>query len=291
MAAAPRVNPTIIPFGGAIGLAMPDYVVPTVSGMILNRAVSGVSGLTGWTQLYSGAPLPYWLDPGDMLPAPLGSGTAYVYQVIDPNGTTQTAPIIPAAGISSFSDQFGPLFIRLLQAAVNSVTLPPGIKPVQITTQMPVGGWQALPFVVVNLDLVQQEDTGVGQDVPNPGQDNVWPYSLFAKRVYRVTVLSASAGERDFYRDYLLATFQVLRSYVFVPLGLTMRQTFQAASGTDAKEWEGKIPGFYYADLLLDIEGVYDVLITSNYGLIETITTAMTLPSGSVTTTQNPQTP
>jgi hypothetical protein len=263
-----------VPTGGAVLISLPGYLIPLsdVTFMSLSRAVSGASGIGSFTTFYSGSPLPNYVDCGDGTPAPLASGSIYLWNVTDDTGTIQLGPVTPAGSIVSKPDYLTNLLIRLLQGGLNSATFPPGIKLPQVTTQMPQQGWTALPFVVVNLDLIQQSETQIGEDVPNinpPSQD--WTIWSNAKRIWRVSVFSADAQERDFLRDTLLAFFRVIKATVFSPLGYNVSHSFQAASGTDAKEWEGHTPGFYYADLMLEIDGIFSTIVLLNYGLIEQI--------------------
>ena len=101
-----------------------------------------------------------------------------------------------------------------------------------------------MPFIFVNLDLLQQEYASIGRDVTNPTAYNVWTIPVLASRLWRVTVFARNPKERDFYRDTLLVAFQVLVATVFNPLGENVTHRFQAVSGTDSREWEGKTPGF-----------------------------------------------
>ena len=154
---------------------------------------------------------------------------------------------------------------------MNSLTLPDDVERCQITTKMPQNGFQAMPFMVVNLDLIQQTEVQIGEDVPNPSQNGNWTIFANAKRVWRISILSRNADERDYYRDTLTAVFRVLLATAFTPMGLNVSHSFQAASYTDANEWDGKVPGFYGADLMMEINGIFPAAIVYNYGLIERI--------------------
>lgn len=125
---------------------------------------------------------------------------------------------------------------------------------------------------MINLDLNQQQDTQIGEDYPKPDQNNFWQIPVWSKRIWRISVLSRSAKERDYYRDSLIAMVRVLKAAVFSQIGLNMRHDFQAASGTDVNEWEGKAPGFYYADIMFTIEGSQEAIVLTSYGVIDTIT-------------------
>ena len=268
----PTVNLTPIPTGGAVRLDMPDYLVPPsgVTNMVLSRAVSGATGLGTFTQLYSGAPQPLYFDLGDSLPGPLSPATAYVYQVADSTGTTQIGPVVPAPSLQPQADPLTQMFLRLLQAGISNLTLPPGFGTApQVTTKMPQGGLQALPLIVVNLDLIQQSEIGIGTNVVNPNAGNQWTIWVNATRVWRVSVLSQDVEERDFYRDALISIWQVLLATVFDQLAESVTRDVQAASGTESSEWVGQTPGFYYADIMMHFDGVLNTTIITGYGLIE----------------------
>lgn len=269
-----------VPTGGAVIFSLPDYsasIPPSgVTTITISRAVSGSTGLSAFTTIYSGAPCSTFVDAGEALPRPLDPTLAYVWQVTDARGTTQTTPVVPAQSITTGPDYLTNLLIRLLQGSLDSATLPPGFapptggRPVLITTKMPQQGLAAMPFIIVNLDLIQQSETQIGEDV-NASRDNNWALFVNAKRIWRVSVFSQDANERDFYRDSLLVFFRVLKATVFSPLGLNVTHSFQAASFTDANAWDGHSPGFYGADLMLEIDGVFNTTILTNYGLIQSI--------------------
>ena len=164
------------------------------------------------------------------------------------------------------------LLIRLIQAALNNLVLPPGIQPAVVMTRMPQSGWPALPFINVNLELIQQTHTAIGHDLENPMADNVWALFATAKRTWRVTVTAPDAEERDFYRDTLLAILRVIDATVFSAIGLNMTHAVQAVSYPSAKERDGQIPGFYCADIMLDTDGNATALVKTDYPLILGIT-------------------
>jgi hypothetical protein len=263
-----------VPTGGAALISMPGYFLPAsgITFMSLSRAVSGASGIGPFATFYSGAPLPVYVDAGDGTPAPLFPGSTYLWNVTDDTGTVQLGPVTPSSTVVSKPDYLTNVLIRLIQGALNSATFPSGVKLPQVTTRMPQQGYQALPFVVVNLDLIQQTETQIGEDVPNPiPPDNSWVIWSNAKRIWCVSVFSADPQERDWLRDSILSFFRVLKATVFAPIGYNVSHSFQAVSGTDAKEWEGHTPGFYYADLMLELDGVFITEVSTNYGLIEQI--------------------
>lgn len=264
----PVVQSYAIPTGGVVRLQMPEYMESAfaTAQMTISRAVSGSTGLSAFSTIYSGGVLPVFLDVGDGTAAPLDGTTNYVWRVTDSRGSTQTPAITPTSSIETKPDQLTEILIRSLQGAINTATIPEGIPIPTVAAQMPQGGLLAMPFIVVNLDLIQQQEVSIGEDVPNPDQYNNWTLYANAKRIWRVSVEAANAEQRDFYRDYLLVVFRVLKATAFGPMGLDIRHRFQAASYTDVKEWEGQSPGFYGADLMLEIDGIFPTAVLTNYG-------------------------
>ena len=267
--AGPTVVLTAVPIGGAAMLSLPDYLVPPsgVTFMAISRAVSG----SAFATIYSGATMPVYVDAGDGTPSPLSSGSAYLWNVTDDRGTTQVGPVTPVSMVRYTSDGLTNLLIRLLQCGVDSIVPPAGVNKTQVTTEMPQGGWQALPFVVVNLDLIQQSDVGIGEDVPYPNPDNDWSLWSLAKRIWRVSIFARNVKERDFWRDRLLGVYRVLKATVFAGVGLDVTHSYQAASYTSAEEWQGHTPGFYGADLMLELSGTFNTVVLTSYAAIEEI--------------------
>jgi len=263
-------------------LSLPEYIQPPsgVTAMTIARAVSGASGLTPFVQVYSGAVLPQFIDVGDGLPTPLVSTEQYVWAVSDSRGTTQSDPVMPACTMTTLPDQLSQITLRLFQGFVNSAPLFPGVPRPLLSTQMPQNGFQAMPFIVMNLDLIQQSEVQIGEDVSNPDLNNDWTLYANAKRMWRMTVLSQSADERDWWRDSLLAAWRAMIPTAFQPLGLNVSHSFQANSYTETAEYEGKAPGFYGADLMLELDGVFPVAVLTGYGLIETIVATAELLEG-----------
>lgn len=175
------------------------------------------------------------------------------------------------------------LLIRLLQCALANLTLPPGVQPVVVTTRMPANGWQAMPFITVLLHIIRQTEVEIGEDVPNPQPDNTWTLWVDAQRIWRITIMSPAAEERDFYRDTLLAVFRILAATVFSPLGYNVAHAFQAQSFTSAEEWDGHIPGFYGADLTFEINGIFPTTITTDYPVVKAVESNMTFDTDTFT--------
>ncbi|MDE2232592.1 MAG: hypothetical protein KGJ90_00470 [Patescibacteria group bacterium] len=270
----PEIVSTIVPTGGAISLQL-----TTVSGgsISLQRAVSGSSGLGPWTTLYSGAVLgPYgtstpFFDIGDGLPGPLDPNTSYVYKLTDNAGSVQTPPLTPSAELNLLQEPITQIMIRLLQAGINSLAPPADIKLCQVLHDMPLAGIPTMPFVTVNLDLDQQAEIPIGQSVPNPDNSNLWTITGFSKRVYRISVLSTNSVERDFYRDAVKGIFLAILPSTLQEIGINVRHSYQITSGQVASEKLLQLPGFYFADIMLEMTGTYNIAVTSTLGIINTI--------------------
>jgi len=276
--AGPPLTVSSLPIGGAAllqlyGAESGAYAPPSgVVTLTLSRTGSDGSSVT----LYAGAPVPLWVDPGDgpsFSSQPLSPAVGYTWTATDSGGATQAGPITLTGSIVTVPDGLTQLLIRLLQAAADNAQRPSGtvVNPVRVTTKMPSGGWPATPFAVVNLSLFQQEDTAIGQDVLVPVADNTWTLPGWAKRVWTISVFSQNADERDFYRDTFLIAFRALKATLFSQIGQNIRHRYQATSGTTGDEWLGQAPGFYWSDVMFELEGVFDVTILTGFGLIETI--------------------
>jgi hypothetical protein len=287
----PTLNAFLVPTGGAVRLELTTAVSGAIS---LGRAVSGVSGLGPFTTLYSGVPLrndgltAFYVDVGDFAPAPLDPTLQYVYQLQDVNGVALTPPTQPVAGVNIEQDELTWIMFRLLKAGLSNLSLPAGIQPIKDVVQaMPLGDLPPTPIVVANPEMIQQADQQIGADTEVVASDNTFTRSELARRVFRVSVISQNAVERDFYRDAIIAIFKVALTYVLQPLGNDVRHSWQAESYQVSDEQKSFVPGFYGCDLLLEITGIYNIAITTTYGLIQTITTTA---SGSLDPTLPPVT-
>lgn len=263
----PSVIATVIPTGGVVLLQFPSAFVgtPNASAMTISRSIAG-SGV--WTPIYQGPPIGAFIDVGDGLPAPLDPGIGYLWQIANSGGEVTAGPLMPAPSFLNAPDQLTQILIRALQGALNSMPLPAGVQRPLVTIKMPVNGWMAMPFVVVNLDLIQQKYLAIGEDMVNPTPDNNWTLFATANRCWRVTVMSQDPEERDFFRDSLLAVFRVLKATAFSPIGLDVTHSFHAVSYSSAHEWQAVTPGFYAADLLFEIDGVFPAAVMTDYPVI-----------------------
>ena len=274
--AVPEITVVPIPTGGAISLAISGAVSGAV---LLERAVSGVGT---FTTIYSGVATQYYLDIGDGLPAPLDANLFYQYRYTDPGGSTTTDFYQPVSLLAVEPEPISQVLIRLIQGTLNSTPLPPGVKNAQVTQAMPLGGAIPMPLVVVNLDLFQQANVPIGQStnvfaailsaasgVPVSGYTTLG----FAKRLFRVSVLATDAITRDFYRDLLVGFFEAIYASVLQPIGVDVTHRWQASSGQVAHDKTTNVPGFYFADVTFEFEGILNVVLNLTHPLIQTITT------------------
>jgi hypothetical protein len=230
-----------------------------------------------------------FLDAGEGLPGPLPIDQgAYNYQVVDGSGASASVGgILPYTSLQVEPDYITALFLRCLQAGVAGVALPNGYRRPTVLHEMPRVGFPTLPFILPNLTNLEQSQTQTGQDfpvaqaLPTTGTvgdaQQLQTISVMARRTWRVTVYTMSAGEREFWRDGVLGILQSLLGSVFQPLGLDMSHSFMAHS--DQKTERLNDPGFYFCDILWRIEGMYNVGLAPFYGPITTIDSTTTTPA------------
>lgn len=267
--AAPELSPVPVPSGGAISIGISGALTGPAT---LERAASGSS----FSQIYSGQALSFFLDIGDGTPSPLASGTPYQYRYTDENGVTTTGFTTPASIVVVDFDPITEILIRLIQGALQSMTLPKGVKTAQVVQAMPLGGNIPMPLVVVNLDLVRQGTIPIGQStsalnsqltgVGAPASGFI--QTGFAVRTYRVSILSTNAPERDFYRGAVVGVFEAIWGTVLQPLGLDVTHKWIVDSGQVANDRVGQSPGFYFAEVMLEFEGTFNVASNVGYSTI-----------------------
>lgn len=257
-----------IPTGGASSLTIKD-----VSGaMILARAVSGASGVGTFTPIYSGVATPAYIDVGDGMNAPLDPSTIYVYSITDLHGSSISNGVRPTSTLNPEIEPLTEMLIRLLQGAFNSSTPPSGMPALQVLQAMPLGGLPPMPFLTVNLDLIQQEEIPIGQGFPKTAEDGSQVITEQALYTWRISVLASSSGVRDYYRSVVTAVLKSIIFSVLMPIGLNVEDRYQITSGQVADANAGMDPGFYYAEALLTIKGTLNISITpDDLGIIEKI--------------------
>lgn len=266
------------------GIVMLDFrdpfgMSPTGTVSIIRNCVSGVNIGTSDTVALNADINPLWIDVGDGLrgaqtisgPLPLGEYTYDVTAVIDGQTVTlpTTAALLLSQAITLIPDSMQAVFVRVLQGAVQSLTMPAGMHTPLVFNSMPVSSLPPFPFIAVNEEMIQQTHVPIGQQVPQVSISNEFTVSAYAKRMWRLSVFSDSVDERDFVRDYLCGALHVIAHDLFEPLGRNISHRFQAVSYSTAKD--GEVPGFFGADILWESEGTYNTSLKSTFGLIEHI--------------------
>lgn len=265
---ASRVRATPIPTGGAISL----NIFANGTQMMLARASGSVSGT--YVTIYSGVPTPLYIDTGDGLTQCLSSGVIYAYKMTDANGDTFSGAVQPILSLDILQEPLLTMMQRLIQGGISNIKPPIGVNAFpasQVVVAMPLTGNPPLPMITINLEVFQQAAIPIGQEVGQYLPNGTWTLTGLAKRVFRITVLAQNAADREFYRDALVAIFQSLLSTVFAPAGLNVSHKFQAFSSQVAHDPSGQAPGFYFADIVLEIEGTSNIAITPTFGIVNAI--------------------
>ena len=295
--ADPVIQAFAIPTGGAIGLKLTTAVSGSV---VLSRAVSGVSGLTAFTQLYSGSPYSetgetvFYLDIGDQTPGPLLNGTQYVYRLTDVNGTVDSPPVTSASSITLERQDYTQIIIALLRGSINAAgNLPDGVQKANVLNAMPLQGNPALPCIFVNPEILQQEELPIGVDDENagdlrqPATENVWTQTEQDRHVFRLTVLSLNAVERNFYRDFIVAVLRMSLAYAFSQFGADTSRNFEATCYQSVDQTNLMIPGFYACDVLFEFVANSNIKVVTSYGIIEHIVGDITSIAVDLETAEN----
>ena len=251
----------VLPSGGLVKLYLGSTDI--LGAWTLTRA--DTSGNT--YALYTGAALevPLWLDLGDGLNGPLDPSVVYTYTFSTTNAGSVSTSAQPVCTIEVNYDDYLRLFVRLLQAGVQSLSLPNGStfrnKP-QVMISMPLTGTPALPILTINEDLMQQDQVPIGHGMQFPTAQNDYQIDELVMRRYRITILTQSTDEREFWKFAVISLVKTILIPVLETMGQDVTSRFQAASSqmTDVS------PGFYFCDIMIEFTGVLPVRIQTNYG-------------------------
>jgi hypothetical protein len=260
------------PTGGAVSLIikLDPSLNPYSAAMTIQRYTGSLSNTP--VTIYSGVATLIYIDAGDSLPAYLDFTTPYWYAVTDPSGTVVVGPITPTAQLIVWSNYLDKLLFRLFSAGMSALAVPEGFAKIRVLENMPLTmGSEAtdFPFVVMNLDLEQQEEIQIGEAVVNPGLVNLQVIPYIVHRVYSMSVLSLNAKERDFYKDACLSAWLTMQSVLDL-IGQNLTMNWQATNTQSAGEGL-KIPGFYEAAIMLDLTGQFNVSLQTNYPIISSV--------------------
>lgn len=285
--AGPTVTYTVSPTGGAIVLNI-QLGNSTLNVYTTPITISRYAGSLAATpdviynnQVYT----PVYFDAGDGLQTYLNFTIGYYYKVTDPTGTTTIGPILPSPQVTVFSNYLDGLLFKLFSAGINGVTVPHGFRPIKVLQAMPLSmGSEAtnFPFVVMNLDLQQQDSLEIGENVLSNTQSNLNVLPTTVMRRYSINVVSHNAQERDFYKDSCIdVCYATMLSLINIGQGFTYDVQASNSQSSDGS----MLPGFYVSVIMLEFIGQFNISVTTNLPFIESINPVLSVtpsPSGTI---------
>lgn len=244
----------ILPNGSAVQFDINTSATTTT----INRASSGSSGMSLYTEIYNGPSPSLFIDDGEGLPGPLPTNVLYYYQITDSNGFSDTiGPLNVSSRLVLNRLDLTELLTKLLWGGLSSLELPVGLVKVQrVLHAMPLTGQPTLPIVTINLDLFQTKEIPIGQNIPVIHQ-NTWNIESLATWRFVIAVMSNSPTEREFYRDAIIS---LLHSFMYAPLntlGKNIRHSVQSTNGQSSGG--AKDPGFYYSEIAFEFTGTFSI--------------------------------
>ena len=267
----PMIIPTVAATGGIIALDITlSPGLPVVSTPIALYRTNQTTSSS--VLLYSGLATPIYIDIGDALPNYLDLATPYSYTMIDPGGTYTTSGIVPSGYLNVFSTYIDKLLLRMFTAGLATIPVPQGFKKVRVLQAMPLSmGSEGtiFPFVVMNLDLQQQEFLQIGQAITDDASTNLDVQSLIMFRRYSINVCSLNAFERDYYKDVIFSIFYGGIVPILNKIGEVTEIDAQAAQSQQSSD--NMQPGFYTSTIMVDIHGIFNYSVNNDFGIIEFI--------------------
>ena len=257
----------------------------TTGNMALQRSSDG--GAT-WTTLYQ-TPLPIsdglglfvdlgeqQVDPasGMLLDTHLDFSTAYLYQITDPTGSSQSISQIPSQQITLTWDQMTYYITRMLQAGIDSLVLPLGIPRAEVMQILPTGQiMEALPFVFVNQELLQMQEIPIGMTRAFNPLSSGHTMPMMTLRRFSLYVETLDANTLNYYHDACIAVLISSLTDLFNSLNLQQNISVQFQSTQGATASEDRSPNRYWAQIQFDFKGPLDISVTyQNVGTIKQIT-------------------
>lgn len=275
----PMIEYSAIPSGGAVALKLYSS---SPTGWSLTRSISQSGVLVSGVAVPLPTPVPpiygtamtriVVLDTGDGTNFPLDPTQLYVYDFTTSVGTISTPALPVGANIQIVQDDLTLILVRLLQSGLRSLSYPSQFKnKPTVTHSMPIAGMPTLPLVAINQSFFGQAEVPIGQSNQNSNfESNQSTVTGIADRVYSVAIIASNVAERDFLRDAVIGIFYTILGPVLESIGQDARHSFAVDSGQVVSEATN--PGFYFAECMLKISGSYNVVVTSDYGVIEAIT-------------------
>jgi hypothetical protein len=274
--AGPTVISSVVPTGGTIVLDItlgdPTFDINNTNITIL-RYTGSLSNAP--VQVYTGPYLMIFFDDGVAQPSYLDFNTTFYYAVTDPTGTTTTPSITPTPQLVVFSDYLDKLMFRMFSAGMSALAVPADYNPIRVLNSLPLTmGSEAtkFPFVVMNLDLEQQEHLQIGEDIDFSFTNlNIIPMIIMKR--YSLNILSHNAMERDFYKDSAKGVILTMMQSL-TQIGQDFSYNWQASN---TQESAGIFPGgFYCSVVMLEMTGQFNVSMNTNYPVIDTIAPVIT---------------
>jgi hypothetical protein len=261
---------TVVPCGGIVNI---DLVSTDTGTWLLTRAPT--ANLLNTYILYEGPPLvlpiasPYYLDIGDGNNGPLNQQTNYTYTFTTWSGSVSQA-ITPASTIEIEYDDYLQLLVNMLSAGVQSLTPPAWLRTTgkpAVFISMPLVAQPPIPCITINEDLMQQEEVPIGHGINTDQILNFYQIQEIVNRRYRVTVITSSVQEREYWKLAVISLFKSILVPVLHKMGQDISSTFQAAS-SQINPPEAQ-PGFYFCDIMLEFSGILPVRITTSFPPVE----------------------
>jgi hypothetical protein len=266
----PRVEWQVAPTGG-IAILKLKSAGHASSWSLVRSVVSGGANVQQVTLFDSpGSAVPVFVDIGDGTKAPLDPTLTYQYVFTTSKGAVTTDPIVPSASIVLEQDQLTQILLRALASGVRSLVLPANFRNApSVFHSMPMGAQPTIPMITLNGTLLQQGDIPIGQNNPNNVTTNTLIIGGQALRHYTIAVLTTTVDEREYYRDAVLAIFHSILGTILAAIGENASHRFQVHSSQVTGD--GMQPGFYYAEILLELTGSFAVGVSTTYGVIREI--------------------
>jgi len=259
------VSAALAPFGGVVSFTVAGYSTATGTTMTIARSSNGISG--SYINIYSGNPLALFIDVGDGLPTSLLSGSTYYWNFSDPSGTVSVGPITPTGNLQYSDDNLTAIILRCLQAGIDNQVLPNGIKRATVMQDMPLNGFPELPLITLTAKLEEQENIGIGQQIPEPIQiqNQIWTQACLSRKLWQVSVLCSDTQTRDYYKRLSVLIFQTMLPNVLQSLGQNVSHKYMINVGQTVEDLKQKIPGFYFADVMLELTGNFTTNVQLSY--------------------------